>query len=104
MNMDVKSVGKSREGLATKRLGTKAYLPIKALPPFSSTKKHRTFRTIKANVTSGTVRREESSSPIGSMRFISLFLRSFRSRGTGDQFSRPKDRLISADETARESP
>src|SRR5665647_1882319 len=73
MNMEVKSVRRSPKGLARKRLGTKAHSPMKASPPLSSTKKNRTFRTIKAYVTSGTVLREVLSSPIGNIGFTSFF-------------------------------
>jgi hypothetical protein len=72
MNMDVKSVRDSPTGFARKRLGTKAHFTIKASPPVSSTKKNSTFRAIKAYVTRGKVLREELSSPIGSMEFVSF--------------------------------
>jgi hypothetical protein len=72
--MEVKSVRKSPEGLARKRPGTKAHFPINASPPLSSTKKNRTFRATRAYVTSGTVLRAVSSSPIGNMTLIVLFL------------------------------
>jgi hypothetical protein len=73
MNMEVKSVRKSPEGLARKRPGTKAHFSIKAAPPLISTIKNRTFRAIKAYVTSGTVLREVLSSPIGNIIFISFY-------------------------------
>src|SRR4030042_773219 len=75
MNMAVKRVRKSPKGLARKRLGTKAHFSINASPPPSSTMKNRTFRTIKPYVTSGTVLRAESSSPIGNIRFYSFYFR-----------------------------
>src|SRR3989337_3284647 len=71
MNMEVKRVRESPRGLARKRAGTKAHSPRKASPPVSSTKKNRTFRAIKAYVTSGTVLREVLASPIGNMGAIS---------------------------------
>src|SRR5450759_623714 len=73
MNMEVKSVRKSPKGVARKRLGTKAHFPIKTSPPLCSTRKHRTFRAIRAYVTSGTVLREVSSSPIGIIGFTSFY-------------------------------
>jgi hypothetical protein len=48
MNIEVKSVGKSAAGFATKRLGTNDHFIIKGSPPLISTKKNRTFRAIKA--------------------------------------------------------
>src|ERR1051326_3880335 len=72
MNMEVKSVRKSPLGLARKRRGTKAHCPINASPPLSSTKKKSTFRAIKAYVTTGTVRRVLSSSPMGNISFFSF--------------------------------
>jgi hypothetical protein len=74
MNMEVKSVRKSATGLARKRLGTKAHFITKASPPLISTRKNRTFITIKAYVTSGVVLRELSSSPIGNMVFSPFIL------------------------------
>jgi hypothetical protein len=59
-------------GSARKRLGTKAHFIIKASPPLISTRKKRTFKTIKAYATSGTVLREELSSPIGNIGFFSI--------------------------------
>src|SRR4030042_3369479 len=73
MNMAVNKVRKSAEGLARKRLGTKAHFPIKASPPVSSAKNITTCSAIKAYVTSGAVLRELLSSPIGNMRFISFY-------------------------------
>src|SRR4030095_8108093 len=70
MNMEVKSVGRSLDGFARKRRGTKAHLVTNASPPPCSTKKNRMFSAIKAYVTSGTVLREVSSSPIGSIGLI----------------------------------
>jgi hypothetical protein len=45
MNIEVNSVGKSAAGFATKRLGTKDHLTIKASPPLSSTKKNRNVQS-----------------------------------------------------------
>src|SRR4030095_11048497 len=73
MNMEVKSVGKSAAGFARKRLGTKAHFSIKGSPPLSSTKKNKTFRAIKAYVTTGTVLSAVLSSPIGNIRIFSLY-------------------------------
>src|SRR4030042_2703325 len=75
MNMAVKRVRKSAKGLARKRLGTKAHFAIKASPPVNSTMKNRTFSAIRPYVTSGTVLRVESSSPIGNIRFYSFSVR-----------------------------
>jgi hypothetical protein len=72
MNMELKSVRKSPEGLARKRLGTNAHFPTKASPPLSSIKKNKTFRATRAYVTRGTVLRALSSSPIGNMGSISF--------------------------------
>src|SRR3989304_4833896 len=87
MKMEVKSVRKSPKGWARKRLGTKAHFPIKASPPLCSTKKNRTFRAIKAYVTSGTVLREVLSSPIGNIRFVSFtpvgFVQASHQNGSG---------------------
>src|SRR4029450_304367 len=47
-----------------------AHFTTNASPPLCSTKKNRTFRAIKTYVTSGTVLRVLSSSPMGNIRFI----------------------------------
>src|SRR5713101_7661744 len=67
MNIELKRVGASANGLATKRRGTKAHSMTKASPPPISTKKNRALRAISAYVTSGKVLRSRLSSPIGNM-------------------------------------
>src|SRR4030042_2313460 len=92
MKMEVKSVRTSPKGLARKRLGTKPHFTMKASPPLFSTKKNRTFRAIKAYVTSGTVLREVSSSPIGNIGFISFHGQvGWMPRLVGGEESRPSN-------------
>src|SRR3990172_7024383 len=72
MNMDVKIVRDSPKGSARKRDGTKAQRSIKASPPLSSSKKTMAFNAIRIRVTTGTVLRALSSSPIGNMDLLLL--------------------------------
>src|SRR6266699_6483135 len=67
MNIDVKIDGKSVPGFATRRRGTTDQCSMKGSPPLNSTKKNRMLRAIRTNVTTGTVLRALSSSPIGNM-------------------------------------
>jgi len=74
MNMEVNKVRKSAAGFARKRWGTNDHFIMKASPPLNSTRKKSTFAAINIYVTTGTVLRELSSSPIGSILFLLFYV------------------------------
>jgi hypothetical protein len=67
MNMAEKMVTTLAPGLAAKSAGMKAHCWMNWSPAPSSIRNISTFKPIRLNVTTGTVRRWELSSPIGNI-------------------------------------
>src|ERR1700730_3607935 len=72
MNIAEKIVTALVSGCSENRAGMKAQSLMNWSPPDSSIRKNNTLRPISAKVTTGTVLRCESSSPIGNMSGLHL--------------------------------